>query len=112
LSNIIWHPDSCDCILEIEPSPLKWAKSLRWCKLHQGTRGQAHLDTIMLHRVAFKDNPANDLPIEFIKEAKANEFSPRQWAAIQNRQDLISKMDSAENIIKARHDEQKRIREL
>jgi len=60
---LIWYVDSCDCVLEIN-NRMNWIRSIGFCKLHKGLKGQNHLDQVTSQNRRFNysmgENPIDD----------------------------------------------------
>ncbi len=55
---IIWSPDTCDCILEIDASEnnVDWIQK---CDLHKALNDQAWIDAVVTHNLTFQISIGN-----------------------------------------------------
>jgi len=66
---MIWHPDTCDCIIEINHQ-WKWISTIQNCRLHSNQRAQGLLNNVMAQNRRFNygfPDPQTDNQREIIQ---------------------------------------------
>jgi len=60
LANMVWRPDTCDCILQINNN-YRWVDTKKVCRLHQNLKGQFLVDTVLAQNQRFNLALGRDL---------------------------------------------------
>jgi len=60
----VWHPDSCDCILEYNRQ-INWISTIKKCRLHKRFDGQALLDNVLAQNRRFNLAIPNPTEVDF-----------------------------------------------